>query len=157
MASRDKAWVFSTAQAMPNATQSICTYIFDWTSSELMALKNTEPQLWLVVTCNTVPTGTSLKIEVYQHSTTTITSGDLLMTGRDMAVADMSAKAQDPGHWLFHVPVMSVLGNLQADDVDQYMGIVMDATGNCSDGKIDAWLQHGQPLIPTTQVLTSNI
>lgn len=155
----EELWEFSDAQSMPNNTTGICTDIVDLTSSKYDEWVNMAVPLWLVVTCNTVSsTGTRLQIRVYQHSTSTITDGDLLMSGRDIAVADLSANARDPGHWLFCVPWMSLVCNLQTADVDRYIGPVMSATGDCSDGKIDAMLlATTHPPIPTTQVTSSNI
>lgn len=156
----EKLWEFSDAQAMPNATTAICDYIIDWTASKFTDMMNSGVELWIVVTINTVSaTGTSLKIEAYQHSTTTITSGDLLDTGGNRAIAYMSANSQSIQHVLYARELSGLLAEAKAFDgtVDRYFGLVMDATGNCSDGKIDAWLQVGKPKMPIAMVVSSNI
>jgi len=154
----EKLWEFSDHQIGVNGTAVIATNIVDWTTSEYDEWKNTEIPLWIVVTANTVSGGTSVAVKVYQHSTTTITSGDLLLTGRDVLLADASASARDPGHYLLCVPVMSCLGSLQTADWDRYFGIVYECTGDCSGWYFDAYiLASAHPPIPTTQVLTSNI
>ncbi len=155
----DSQWKFSEAQAMPNASESICTNWIDWTTSKYKDWFNTHIPLWVVATCNTVPeAGTSIQIEFYQHSTTTITSGDLLMACRAVAVADLSASADDPGHWLACVPLISILGSLQTADVDQYFGPVLKGAGDVSTGKVDCWLHIGaNPPIPVARASSSNI
>lgn len=154
----EKLWEFSDHQVLVSGTTAISTNIVDWTTSNYDEWVNTEIPLWLVVTVNTVFTGTSTKVMVYQHSTTTITSGDLLMTGRDVVAADVSANPRDPGHFLFCVPVMSCLSSIQTADRDRYFGLVYGCTGNCSDGYVDAFiLASAQPPIPTTQIVTSNV
>lgn len=154
----EKLWEFSNAQALVSATTAISTNIVDLTTSKWDEWKNMAVPLWLVVTCNVVPTGTSVTVSVMQHSTTTITSGDTLLTGRTLAVADMSASVDDPGHYLLVVPIMSCICSLQAADVDEYFGLVYTCAGNCTDGYVDAYiLATAHPPIPTTQVVTSNI
>ncbi len=86
----EKLWEFSDHQVGVSGTTAIATNIVDTTTSEWDEWKNTEVPLWIVVTVNVASGGTSVKIMVYQHSTTTITSGDLMMTGRDLALADAS-------------------------------------------------------------------
>lgn len=154
----EKLWEFSDRQVLVSATTAISTNIVDLTTSEWDEWKNMAVPLWIVVTCNVVPTGTSVTVSVMQHSTTTITSGDTLMTGRTFLVADMSASTDDPGHYLFCVPWMSCVGSVQTADVDRYVGLVYTCAGNCTDGYVDAYLlATAHPPIPTTQVTTSNI
>ena len=152
-----KLWEFADALAMPNATTAIMTYIIDWTTSEYLEMMNSGVELWVVVTVNTVPTGTSAVILAYQHTTTTITSGDLLDTGDIRVVANMSANAQDIKHVLYARELSGLLASALAVGSDQYFGLAITTVGDCSDGKVDAWLQVGKPKMPTTQVNTSNI
>lgn len=156
---QDAHWVFSDAQAMPNNTTAVCTNYIDWTTSKWKDWINTPIPLWLVATCNTVPSaGTSIQILFYQHSTTSLASGDLLLSGRAIARADLSADPFDPGHWLFCVPLMSCLASVQAADRDQYCGLVMAGSGDVSTGAIDAWLHIGaNPPIPVARPTASNI
>lgn len=156
----EKLWEFADALAMPNATTAICTYIIDWTANSYVDMAFSGVELYVVVTCNTVPgAGTSLKVEAYQHSTTTITSGNLLDTGADRAIAYMSASAQSKYHWLYVRELRGLLLEAYAFDgtLDRYFGLVLDGTGDVSTGKVDAWLQLGPPPLPLTQVVTSNI
>jgi hypothetical protein len=158
----DSAWVFSDAQAMPNNTESICTNHIDWTASKWKDWLNTSQPLWIVFTCNTVPgAGTSICIEFYQHTTTTITSGDLLLTTRAVAVADLSADPFDEGHYIAAIPLLSVFYGIQNADRDRYAGPVLKGSGNVSTGKVDGWLHMGvnppQWVAPPAVVDASNI
>jgi len=154
----EKLWEFSDKQVLVTDTTAVSENIVDLTSDEWDEWKNMAVPLWIVVTCNVVPTGTSVTVSVMQHSTTSIGSGDTLMTGRTFVVADMSASTEDPGHYLFCVPWMSCVGSLQTADVDQYVGLVYTCVGNCTAGYVDAYLlATANPRIPTDQVLTSNI
>ena len=157
----EKLWEFSDAQALPSATTVIATKIIDWSAagSQYLDMMNSGMELWVVVMVNTVPTGTSAVVKCYQHSTTTITSGDLLDTGDIRAVAYMSANAQSIHHILYARELSGLLASAMAFDgtTDRYFGLAYTAVGNCTDGKVDAWLQVGKPVMPTTQVNTSNI
>jgi len=144
MAIQDSQWLFSDAQAMPNATEAICSNYIDWTASKWKDWLNAPQPLWIVCTCNTVPgAGTSFQLEFYQHSTTTITSGDLLWSGRDVAVADLSADPQDEGHYLGAVNLAGAFYGIQAADRDRYCGPVLKGTGDVSTGAVDVWLHLG--------------
>ena len=158
---QDANWVFADALAMPSNTTGIPTgygdfdgYI-DWTASLWRDWINTPIPLWIVCTCNTVPTGTSFNILFYQHTTSTITSGDLLWTGPDIVVADLSADPFDPGHWICCVPLMTIMAAAQAMGSGthlRYCGPVMNSTGVNTDGAVDIWLHQGaNPPIPVTQ------
>ena len=154
----EKLWEFSDAQSMPNATTAVCTYVIDWTTSILLEMLNSGVELWVVVTCNTVPSaGTSLAVMAYQHTSTTITSGSLLDTGDDRARANMSANATSAKHILYARELSGLLASAQAITATRYFGLVLSGTGDVSTGKVDAWLQPGKPVIPTTMVVTSNI
>lgn len=154
----EKLWEFSDAQAGDNGVPVIASNIVDTTTNKYDQWDNTEKPLWLIVTANTVSGGTSVAVKIYQHSTTTITSGDLLLTGRDLLLADASANARDRGHNLLMVPVLTIFAGMQTADRDRYWGVVYDCTGDCSGWKFDAYLTAtANPLIQTTQVTTSNI
>lgn len=154
----EKLWEFSDAQPGVNGTTAIATNIVDLTTSEFDEWDNTDVPLWLVVTANTVSGGTSVIIKIYQHSTTTISSGDLLLTSRSILLADASANSRDRGHYLLVVPVMSIFSSVQAADRDRYWGVVYDCTGDCTGWKFDSYIiATAQPPIPTVQVTTSNI
>jgi len=154
----EKLWEFSDAQIGVNATTGIASNIVDLTTSEYDEWDNMAVPLWIVVTANTVSGGTSVTIKIYQHSTTTITSGDLLMTGAAVLTADASADPRDRGHYLFVVPVMSVFAPIQPADRDRYWGIVYDCAGDCRGWYFDAYIvATAQPPIPTVQVTASNI
>jgi len=154
----EELWHFSEKQDLVTDTYAVSDNIVDLTSDEWDEWKNMAVPLWIVVTCNVVPTGTSVTVSVMQHSTTSIGSGDTLMTGRTFVVADMSASTEDPGHYLFCVPWMSCVGSLQTADVDRYVGLVYTCAGNCTNGYVDAYLlATANPRIPTDQVVTSNI
>ncbi len=141
---QDSQWIFSDAQPMPNAAEAICTNHIDWTSSKWKDWLNTPQPLWVIFTCNTVPSGgTSIQIEFYQHSTTTITSGDLLLATRAVAIADLSADPFNEGHYIACVPLLSVFCGIQAADRDQYAGPVLKGAGDVSTGKVDGWLHIG--------------
>jgi len=162
---QDANWTFAEAEGMPNDAEDELSGVgdydgyIDWTASKWKDWINTPMPLWLVVTCNTVPSGgTSIQVEFYQHSTTTLHSGDMLLAGRVIALADLSASADDPGHWLFCVPLMSCLCSVQAADRDQYCGLVLKGTGDVSTGKVDAWVHIGaNPPIPVARPTASNI
>ena len=153
----EKLWEFSDHQVGVSSTTAISDVMIDTTSDEYKVFHNMAVPLWIIVTCNVVGAGTSTTVKIYQHSTTTLTSGDLLMTGRLMAVADQSVNPRDPGHYLFAVPLMSCLCTLQDADVDRYIGIVYDCDGNCGAAYYDAYLTPNHPPIPTTQITASNI
>lgn len=154
----EKLWEFSDLQQGANGTTAIATNIVDRTTNKWDQWDNTERPLWLVVTANTVSGGTSVQVLIYQHTSTTITSGDLLLSGRTVALADASASAQDRGHYLFVVPVMSIFANLQPADRDRYWGVVYNCTGDCTGWYFDAYLlSSAHPPIPTVQVTASNI
>lgn len=158
----DSQWVFSDAQAMPNAAEVICTNYIDWTTSKWKDWLNTPQPLWIVFTCNTVPgVGTSIQIEFYQHSTTTITSGDLLMATRIVAIADLSADPFNEGHYIAAVPLLSIMYGLQNADRDRYFGPVLKGAGDVSTGKVDGFLHMGvnppQYVAPPAIVDASNI
>jgi hypothetical protein len=156
----DSKWIFSDAQAMPNATEVICTNIISWQTAINKDWINTPIPLWIVFTCNTVPGGgTSVQIEFYQHSTTTITSGDLLWAGPIITVANLSASPDNDGHWLAVVPLITLMTAAQAMTTqDQYFGPVIKGAGDVSTGKVDGWLHMGvNPPIPVTRPTASNI
>lgn len=154
----EKLWEFSDAQAMPNNTTAVCTNICDWTSSIYVPWINSGVDLWLVVTVNTVPgAGTSLAVLIYQHTTTSIGSGDLLLSGADIAIAKMSANPLSRYHYLLAVPFSACFCGKQNADLKQYFGLVLSATGDVSTGAVDAHLRVGKPPVPTVQVTTSNI
>jgi hypothetical protein len=155
----DSKWIFADGESMPNATTGVPSgagdfdgYI-DWTSSKVKDWINSSVPIWIICTCNTVPgTGTSFNILFYQHSTTSLASGDLLLATRDIAIADLSADPLDPGHWICCVPLISILSSVQAADRDQYFGPVMNGTGNVSSGKVDIYLWIGvNPPIPVAR------
>lgn len=155
----DSKHMFADALAMPNNTEAICTNWFDRTTSKYSDWVNSPIPIWVVFTCNTVPSaGTSIQIEFYQHSTTTITSGDLLLTTRAIPIADLSASPDDPGHWICCVPIISILSSIQSADVDRYWGPVLKGSGDVSSGAVDGFLWMGaNPPIPVARPTASNI
>lgn len=143
----DSAWIFSDAQAMPNSGSDAeveCTNCIDLQAAKNKDWINSPIPLWIIVTVNTVPSaGTSLQVRFYQHSTTTLASGTVLLDGRVIAKEDMSVSPKDEGHVLFCAPLLSCLCTVQAADRTQYCGPVLKANGDLSSGKVDAWLHMG--------------
>lgn len=154
----EKVWEFSDADALPDNTSAIADNIVDTTASAYDEWNNMVVPLWLIVTVNTVGTGTSAVAKVYQHSTTTITSGDLLLTGPILTVANQSASARNDGHYLLVVPVLTIMAAAAAmSGQDRYWGLVYTASGTMTDGSVDAYIAAtDHPPIPTTQVLVNS-
>jgi hypothetical protein len=143
----DHNWQFDAAAkvAMPSGTTGIITNVIDWTASAWKDWINSPQPLWYIVVCVDVPdAGTSIKVDFYQHSTTTITSGDLLWTGPAITVANLSADPQNDGHVLAAIPLLTIMAAAQAmGGQDRYMGGVLEAVGNCSTGGVRAFLHIG--------------
>lgn len=142
---QDSKWTFSDAQAMPNATTAICTNWIDWQSGVNKDWINSPIPLWIIVTCNTVPgAGTSIQVLFYQHTTTTITSGDLLWSGPTITRANLSIDPFNDGHVIAAVPLLTLMAAAQTmSGQDRYFGPVLSASGDMSTGKVDAWLHLG--------------
>lgn len=142
----DHNWTFDAATdvSMPNNTTSVLTNYIDWTANKWKDWINTPQPLWLLVVCTAVPSaGTSIQVRFYQHSTSSLASGDLLLSGRAIAKADLSADPDDEGHILFCVPLMSCICTVQAADRDRYCGLVLSASGDVSSGTVRSWLHMG--------------
>ena len=157
---QDNSWIFQASWAMPNATTDICDNYIDWTASKWKDFINTPMPMWLMVVCTTVPSaGTSIKVEIYQHSTTTLTSGDMLLEGPIITVANLSASAQDDGHVLLCVPMLTLMVAAQTmSGQDRYFGPVLRAAGDCSTGVVESWLHMGaNPPIYVSRPTASNI
>ncbi len=157
----EKLWEFSDAQDMVNATTAISDNIVDTTTSIYDEWDNMAVPLWIVVTHSALTaTGTSISVKVYTHTTSTITSGDLLFTGPVQLTANMSANARNDGHYLLTLPVQAVMTAAGAmGGLKRYWGLVYTCAGDCSDlGTVDAYiLATAHPILPTTQVTASNI
>lgn len=158
----DYNWQFDAGVnvAMPNNTTGIITNYIDWTASKWKDWINNPIPLWYMVVCTDVPdAGTSIKVDFYQHSGTTITDGDLLWTGPAITVANLSADPQNDGHLLAAIPLLTIMAAAQAmSGQDRYMGGVLEASGDCSTGGVRAFLHLGvNPPIWVTPSSTSNI
>ena len=149
----DSKWNFELDWDMPDNTTDVCDGYIDWQAGKNKDWINTSIPRWVIVTCDTVPSaGTSLQVLFYQHSGTTLTDGDLLLSGRVIARADLSADPADPGHWLFCVPLMSCLCSVQAADRDRYCGPVLSASGTLTAGVCNAFLWLGaNPPVPVAR------
>jgi hypothetical protein len=144
MSIQDSQWVFSDAQVMPNAGSIACTNCIDLTSHKWKDWINSPIPLWIIVTCSVVPSGgTSIQVVFYQHSADTLVGGTALLTGRDIAIADLSADPEDEGHLIFCAPLLSCLCTVQAGDRAQYCGPALVGSGDVSSGYVDAWLHLG--------------
>lgn len=159
----DNSWILSAAQAMPNGTTAISTNTIDWTSSKWKDWINSPQPIWVVSTIHYTtadpPVGTSIKAEAWQHTSATVTSGDLLGEGPIIALADISNKPDNDGHILWVVPLLTLMAAAQAmGGQDQYFGIVYRAVGDMSKGTINTYLHMGvNPPVAVTRPTASNI
>ena len=158
----DHNWQFDAGVdvAMPNGAQGIITNVIDWTTSKWKDWVNSPIPLWYMVVITDVPdAGTSCCVQFYQHSTTTITSGDLLWTGPVLTVANMSAEPDNDGHILAAIPLLTVMAAaLAMSGQDQYMGGVLTAVGDCSTGGVRSFLHIGvNPPVITARPTASNV
>lgn len=157
---QDANWIFQADWAMPNATTDICDNYIDWTASKWKDFINTPMPMWLLVVCTGVPSaGTSIKVEIWQHTTTTLTSGDLLIEGPIVALANLAADPYDDGSMLLAVPLLTCMQAAQImGGQDRYFGPVLRADGDCSSGQVDSWLHMGvNPPIYVARPAASNI
>ena len=160
MAILDSGHIFQKDWEMPNAGTDICDYYYDWTASKWKDWINTPQPLWIIVTCTGVPSaGTSIKVEIYQHSTSTLTSGDLLIEGPIVVRANLAADPYDDGHILLAVPFATCMQAAQImGGQDRYFGPVLRADGDCSSGQVDAWVHMGvNPPVYVAPPSSSNV
>jgi hypothetical protein len=149
MAIYDALFVFSDDQLITG--DAISTNVLDWGSGlEDLDIAVGDPlYLNVAVADADFAGGTSLAVQIYTHSTTTINSGVALMTSETFLQAALTAGA----------PLISMTLPLGADR-ERYFGLYYDDTGAFSAGGIDAWIGHhpiGMLLQPNTQVAPSNI
>ena len=155
----EKLFEFADAMTMASGATYELDYVIDWTAAgnQYLDMMNSGVSLWVVVTVNTVPAGTSLVVMAYQHTSAAVDDGDLLDTGDVRVVADISANAGSIQHILYARELSGLMATAMALTAKRYFGLAITADGDCSGGKVDAWLQVGKPKMPTTMVTTSNI
>jgi len=149
MATIEKLFEFSDAQAMPDDATVISTNVLNWV--ENFQFEVCHKPLFIVVKINTVTsTGTSIVAQVRRHTTATTTSGTLLLTGEIVATANMSADPRSMNH------ILAVFVLPPRMDSSDYLGLEYTCVGTCSDGAVDAYVSPNVPW-HSTQVNTSNI
>lgn len=141
MAIFDALFEFSDDQAIVADAQS--TDILDWGDGLTGLEMGAGTPIYLNVQVGTAfAGGTSLQTTLYSHTApTSIQSGTILWQGQVEVQATLIA-----GYYIARIalPVNA--------DVNRYMGVYYDDTGNFSGGTVNAWLDHGPQSSHNTQV-----